>query len=80
MRVESTAGLRARRTGLACRCNDGTALRLSQATVDAFRERFQPRLSRWQCARFVDDMVNRAIDHWTTTCYDQYQRCWLGIV
>ena len=42
--------------------------------------RFQPDLSRRQCARFVDDMINRSIDHWTTTCYDKYQRCWLGIM
>ena len=29
---------------------------------------------------FVDDMINRSLDHWTTTCYDKYQRCWLGIL
>ena len=38
------------------------------------------RSSRRQCARFVDDMINHSIDHWTTTCYDKYQRCWLGIM
>ena len=48
--------------------------------VDALRARFQTSLSRWQCARFIDDMINTSIDHWTTTCYDRYQRCWLGIL
>ena len=43
--------------------------------VDALRARFQTSLSRWQCARFIDDMINTSIDHWTTTCYDRYQRC-----
>jgi len=51
-----------------------------QAAVDALRERLQTQLTRWQCARFVDDMINRSLDHWTTTCYDKYQRCWLGIL
>ena len=50
------------------------------AAVEALRARFQPHLSRRQCARFVDDMINRSLDHWTTTCYDKYQRCWLGIM
>jgi len=48
--------------------------------VEALRARFQPQLTRWQCARFVDDMINVSLDHWTTTCYDKYQRCWLGIM
>ena len=54
--------------------------RAGRATIDDLRARFQPDLSRRQCARFVDDMINRSIDHWTTTCYDKYQRCWLGIM
>jgi hypothetical protein len=44
------------------------------------RPRNAPATPRPQCARFVDDMINRSIDHWTTTCYDKYQRCWLGIM
>jgi len=51
-----------------------------QAAVDGLRSRFQPEMTRWQCARHVDEMIGRSIDHWTTTCYDRYQRCWLGIM
>ena len=54
--------------------------RAGRATIDDLWARFQPDLSRRQCARFVDDMINHSIDHWTTTCYDKYQRCWLGIM
>lgn len=35
---------------------------------------------RRQFARHVDDMVTRSLDHWSTTCYDRYQRCMLGIM
>jgi len=48
--------------------------------LEALRSRFQLKLTRWQCARFVNDMINKSLDHWTTTCYDKYQRCWLGIL
>ena len=33
-----------------------------------------------RCARFVDGMINRSLDHWSTTCYDKYQQCMLGIM
>ena len=59
---------------------DMPCFRAGRATIDDMRARFQPELSRRQCARFVDDMINRSLDHWTTTCYDKYQRCWLGIM
>ena len=48
--------------------------------IEALHGRFQLSMGRRQCARFVDDMINRSLDHWTTTCYDRYQRCWLGIM
>ena len=50
------------------------------AAVDALRNRFQLGMGRRQCARHVDEMVKRSLDRWTTTCYDKYQRCWLGIL
>ena len=49
-------------------------------TVEALRHRFQPQLGKRQCARFVDDLISNSLDHWTTTCYDRFQRCWLGIM
>ena len=50
------------------------------ACVEALHARFQLKASRRKCARLVDDMINRSLDHWTTTCYDKYQRCMLGIM
>merc|ERR1711871_424209 len=51
-----------------------------RGAVEAMRSRFRPNLGRRQCARFIDDMINKSLDHWSTTCYDKYQRCWLGIM
>jgi len=51
-----------------------------EKAVDALRARFQMELNRRQYARHVDDMVTRSLDHWSTTCYDKYQRCMLGIM
>jgi phosphatidylinositol 4-kinase B len=51
-----------------------------ERSIDELRDRFQLQLNKRQYARHVDDMVTRSIDHWTTNCYDRYQRCMLGIM
>lgn len=50
-----------------------------QASIEMLLARFQLTASRRQCARYVDEMINKSLDHWTTTCYDKYQRCFVGI-
>ena len=54
--------------------------RSGRDSIDSLHGRFQLQLGRRQCARFVDGMINRSLDHWTTTCYDKYQQCMLGIL
>ena len=51
-----------------------------EAAIAAMEARFQPQMSTVQFARFVHQMTNRALGHWTTTCYDSYQYCCLGIL
>ena len=50
------------------------------AVSQALEQRFQPQLTESQFARHVHELTNRALGHWTTSCYDGYQRCCLGIL
>jgi len=51
----------------------------SQRVLDDLRERFQNELHDRAVMEYVHSLIDLSIDNWTTTCYDSYQRCCVGI-
>lgn len=51
----------------------------AQRVVDEFRLRFVPDVHDNAAAEHVHDLIDLATDNWTTTCYDRYQRCCVGV-
>ncbi len=47
--------------------------------LEAFRQRFKPDLNDQAAIDYVHALIDESIDNWTTTCYDRYQRCCVGI-
>jgi phosphatidylinositol kinase/protein kinase (PI-3 family) len=47
--------------------------------LDDLRGRFQTELHDRAAMEHVHNLIDLAIDNWTTTCYDSYQRCCVGI-
>jgi hypothetical protein len=43
------------------------------------RRRFRTELYDRAAVDFVHELINESLDNWTTTCYDRYQRCCVGI-
>jgi phosphatidylinositol 4-kinase len=54
--------------------------RAGESTVEAMRQRFQPDMTQQQYARYAANLIDNALDNWTTGAYDCYQRCCLGIL
>jgi phosphatidylinositol kinase/protein kinase (PI-3 family) len=59
---------------LACFCDGKTKV------LEQFRQRFKPDLNDQAALEFVHHLIDESIDNWTTTCYDKYQRCFVGIL
>jgi len=40
------------------------------------KQRLEPRdnMSEGDCRTYVNNLIDESLDHWTTTCYDRYQR------
>ena len=47
--------------------------------IDEMRKRFVPHMHDQAAATFVHTLINRSIDNWTTSCYDKYQKCCVGV-
>jgi hypothetical protein len=52
----------------------------SQRTLELFRKRFRPDVHDQAAEEHVQQLINLATDNWTTTCYDRYQRCCVGVL
>jgi phosphatidylinositol kinase/protein kinase (PI-3 family) len=50
-----------------------------QKTIIDFRKRFRLDLGDSAAAEFVHTLIEGAAGDWTTSCYDRYQRCCVGI-
>jgi hypothetical protein len=48
--------------------------------VEEFRKRFVLDLSDQEAAMFMHELIDESIDSWTTTCFDRYERCCVGIL
>jgi hypothetical protein len=48
--------------------------------VEGLQERFQLELNDKACVEYVNSLINDSLENWTTTCYDKYQRCCVGIM
>ena len=48
-------------------------------TLVDLNARFMTEMSDRAAMQHVNRLINEAADNWTTTCYDRYQRCCLGI-
>ncbi len=51
-----------------------------QRTIELLRKRFRPDVHDQAAEEHVQQLINLATDNWTTTCYDRYQRCWVGVL
>eukprot|EP00607_Mallomonas_marina_P006435 CAMPEP_0182426888 /NCGR_PEP_ID=MMETSP1167-20130531/13404_1 /TAXON_ID=2988 /ORGANISM="Mallomonas Sp, Strain CCMP3275" /LENGTH=878 /DNA_ID=CAMNT_0024608629 /DNA_START=749 /DNA_END=3385 /DNA_ORIENTATION=+ len=50
-----------------------------QRVMDELKSRFRSELHDRAAMEHVHGLVDLALDNWTTTCYDSYQRCCVGI-
>ena len=50
-----------------------------QSTINEFKKRFRMDLNDRLAAEFVHTLIENSTGNWTTTCYDRYQRCCVGI-
>lgn len=58
---------------LACFAED------SQRVMAEMHARFFPDLHDRAAANKVDELIHESLDHWSTSMYDQFQRCCGGI-
>jgi phosphatidylinositol 4-kinase B len=49
------------------------------ATIDDLRKRFRSDLGDRAAADYMHELIEGSMGNWTTTCYDRYQRCCVGI-
>jgi phosphatidylinositol kinase/protein kinase (PI-3 family) len=49
------------------------------ATIDDLRKRFRSDLGDRAAADYMHGLIEDSMGNWTTTCYDRYQRCCVGI-
>lgn len=52
------------------------------AAVGELKRRLAPRenMSLGECSKHVNQLIDESLDHWSTTCYDRYQRCFQNIL
>lgn len=48
--------------------------------IKGMKERFRLDLSDKACQEYVNRLIDESIENWTTTCYDRYQRCFVGVM
>jgi phosphatidylinositol 4-kinase B len=48
--------------------------------IRGIQERFRLDLSDKACQEYVNCLIDESIENWTTTCYDRYQRCFVGVM
>mmetsp|Transcript_10714 Transcript_10714/g.16165 ORF Transcript_10714/g.16165 Transcript_10714/m.16165 type:complete len:343 (-) Transcript_10714:127-1155(-) len=48
--------------------------------VEGLQQRFRLDLNDKACVEYVNTLVDDSLENWTTTCYDRYQRCFVGIM
>ena len=53
--------------------------RSKKEILDKFRERFCLGKSEVECVKIVDDLVEKSINNWRTTQYDNFQQLSNGI-
>lgn len=51
-----------------------------QRTIEQLRNRFRPEVHDQAAIEHVQHLINLATDNWTTTCYDRFQRCCVGVL
>ena len=49
------------------------------STINEFKLRFRMDLNDRLAGEFVNTLIENSTGNWTTTCYDRYQRCCVGI-
>lgn len=52
----------------------------SRIVIDELCRRFQLQLHDAAARDFARGLIEKSLDNWTTTCYDKYQRCCVGII
>jgi len=48
--------------------------------VQGLQERFRLDLNDRACLEYVNSLIDISLENWTTTCYDRYQRCCVGVM
>jgi phosphatidylinositol 4-kinase len=48
--------------------------------VKDMQDRFRLDLNDKACVEFVNSLIDSSLENWTTSCYDRYQRCFVGIM
>ena len=48
--------------------------------IVGIQERFRLDLNDRACLEYVNSLINDSVENWTTTCYDRYQRCFVGVM
>jgi phosphatidylinositol 4-kinase len=48
--------------------------------IRGLQERFRLDLNDKACIEYVNRLIDDSLENWTTTCYDRYQRCFVGIM
>lgn len=48
--------------------------------IRGLQERFRLDLNDKACVEYVNRLIDDSLENWTTTCYDRYQRCFVGIM
>ena len=47
--------------------------------IDEMRARFVPHMHDQAAVQHVHSLINQSLDNWTTSCYDKYQKCCVGV-
>jgi len=51
-----------------------------EIAAHGLQERFRLDLSDKACVEFVNNLIDNSAENWTTTWYDRYQRCFVGVM
>ena len=52
------------------------------SAITELKHRLSPKenMSLSECSKYVNRLIDQSLDHWSTTCYDRYQRCFQNIL
>lgn len=48
--------------------------------VQGLQDRLRLDLNDRACQEYVNNLINDSTGNWTTTCYDRYQKCCVGVM